>query len=436
MKDDVNTVVITFAHLSWQKGSVAQVVSFVREWRRANGPTRFVLVSQFPELDRPAAAELDVEIAGHRCGRGCSPNLQNLRWLASLWLAVLARRLGWEGAAPSLFRRNSVICAFHRADLVADLSGDSYRDRPGGFAPAHNALLLGVRLLGIPLAIISQSLGPFRWYNRGITARALNSADSIYLRERSTLAQLEMMGVAGERCLLAPDVAFALPLPPTEHLDWIWRRATAGATEKIWIGISMNCLMLDFTENSRIYIDQMTRLARHIHSTCGAGVLLVPHVFHSSALGMDDVVPCRELAHALGHPAWLRYLEDDHSPMELKGIISRCEALVAARMHAGIAGLSSGVPTMLLSWSHKYRALLAEIGLERFTWESSDGSVDELLATFDELWSCRARIRTQLEEYRDDAVVSIARVLGQVMARAGLSSDAGPRALQSTASAK
>jgi len=419
----MKTIVITFAHLSWQKGSVAQVVSFVKEWRRTNGPTRFVLVSQYPELDELPAEELGVEIAGHSFNHWSSPNIQNLRWLGSLWLAVVVHWLSKVGIARTWSFRNNVIRTFFEADLVADLSGDSYRDRPGGFAPAHNALLFGVRLLGKPLAIVSQSLGPFRSCHQAVTACALNGATCIYVREKSTIAKLEKIGVKLQNCILAPDVAFVLPKPQPDDLNSLWREATEPDTDQIWVGISMNCLMLDFTGNSDIYIGQMAEFATYIHETYGTNILLVPHVFHSSALGMDDVVPCSDLAAELGHPKWLSFLQDDHSPVELKGIISCCEVFIAARMHAGIASLSSGVPTIFLSWSHKYRALLEEIGLEQFTWESRDGTVEELILMFDDLWRDRVEIRKQLEAYTAGAAKSISDTIAQIARNTGLEQD-------------
>ena len=61
------TVLLTFATVSWQKGSAAQVQSLVAELRRTRPDLRFRLLSQCPELDGAAAKELGVEIGRASC---------------------------------------------------------------------------------------------------------------------------------------------------------------------------------------------------------------------------------------------------------------------------------------------------------------------------------------------------------------------------------
>lgn len=409
----MTNILLTFCHLSWQKGSVAQVISFVQEWRHVNGPANFTIVSQYPELDRKMAAELDIRVVGHNTGRWSSPNLQNLRWLGSLLLANWARLLQRIGIPVGLLLRNEVTRAFLETDMVADLSGDSYRDRPGGFSPAHNILSLAVRVLGKPLCLVSQSLGPFHPVNHALTRWALNGTACLYLREASTPRILDHMGAVRAPRVMAPDIAFKLPLPEAEALSALWDRVTAPPPRQPadWVGISTNCLMLDFKGHDGPYVDQMVALIRHIRSANNPNILLVPHVIHHRGLGTDDVEPCRQIAAALGAPPWLRFSEEDMSPIELKGLISKCEVFLAARMHAGIAGLSSSTPTAFLSWSHKYQALLADIGLEKFNWEFGTGTNFELLQMYDELWKNRTEIRDRLRTYNDSAGEKIAAAL-------------------------
>lgn len=83
-------------------------------------------------------------------------------------------------------------------------------------------------------------------------------------------------------------------------------------------------------------------------------------------------------------------------------------------MHAAIAALSSGVPTIMLSWSHKYPGLMEEIGLQKLVW-SLQSRAEELEALIEELWQERAVIRHRLHAYTraaQDAVhAEVARIL-------------------------
>lgn len=71
-------------------------------------------------------------------------------------------------------------------------------------------------------------------------------------------------------------------------------------------------------------------------------------------------------------------------------------------MHAAIAALSSNVPTIMLSWSHKYSGLMQEIGLEHCVWQSG-GCAAELEQLIDWTWERRGPIRAVLEAYNETA---------------------------------
>jgi polysaccharide pyruvyl transferase WcaK-like protein len=51
---------------------------------------------------------------------------------------------------------------------------------------------------------------------------------------------------------------------------------------------------------------------------------------------------------------------------DISTIVRGTEALVVSRFHAMVAGLSEGVPCLVIGWGHKYRDTMEDFGLERF----------------------------------------------------------------------
>lgn len=412
------TVFVTFGGLSWQKGSAAQLVSLTAVARALRGDVEFVLESHAFDLDAPAARELGIRLVGHPGSGRRSPREGSLRLLAVhggliAWAALKALGFDWRGLV-----QNSIAQSLLRANLVADLSGDSYRDRPGGVALAHTCFLLSAIWCGKPVAIVSQSLGPFKWYSRRLTRFCLNCTSRIYTREQRTSALLRGLGVNPDRITLAPDLAFCLPTA-TAHAT---RRflpddrggATRGDTGAI-IGISVSCLMKELSRRgSHHYLEKMARICTFIRTRYRAAVWLVPHVVTPRHWGQDDVAVARDILALVGQNSGVCAIEGDPSPCELKGVISQCDLFLGARMHAAIAALSSGVPTIMLSWSHKYPGLMEEIGLQKFVW-SLESRAEELEALIEELWQERAVIRHRLHAYTraaQDAVhAEVARIL-------------------------
>src|SRR5512143_579294 len=173
-------VLLTFATLSWQKGSAAQVVSLVNELRKLRQDIRFALLSHWPELDAGLAQDLGIDVVGPTFSRRAS---RDRRSIEMLWRhlrcagSAAARRIA--GRSP-LCRDDSVAQAYSEADLVIDLSGDSYRDPPGGVAFAHHGTFLAALSTGTPYALASQSIGPFRWPNGPFVRYLLNRAELVY----------------------------------------------------------------------------------------------------------------------------------------------------------------------------------------------------------------------------------------------------------------
>jgi len=408
---------LTFTNLSWQKGSAAQVVSFIREFRRIHGPTRFILLSQYCDLDNLLAKTCNVDVVGYPFTPGISPTLQNCRWLWQVVLTVIFYGLGKIRIKTAFLERNAIASALIQTDMVADLSGDSYRDRPGGFSLAHNIFLISMMLLSKPIVLVSQSLGPFRWYNRILTSMVLKKLNFIYVREKRSLALIEGLGVKSDNILLAPDIAFMLSVPD----EWKPRRSwqDAGVSERYpnhgVVGISVSCLMMELPDKGARYLDAIVAAASHAHEKYGARILLVPHVVNRPELGADDRGACKHVFDILGRPDWVMIVDGDCGPGELKGIISGCDLFVASRMHAGIAALSSSIPTIFLAWSHKYRGLLEEIGLEKYVWELEREHPSILPALLDDLWLNRIETRRILDAYRLLASQQITKTLKSIV---------------------
>jgi polysaccharide pyruvyl transferase WcaK-like protein len=393
------------------------VTSLVSELRRRRSDLCFSLLSHCPDRDAGPASDLGVELVGPAFAAGAGRDRRSVsllvRRLASAGVGGLARTLARRPAAlPEPVSR-----AYAASDFVVDLSGDSYRDRPGGFAAAHHANLLASRAAGVPYALASQSLGPFLRVNRAAARRLLSGAELLWIREANTRRLLLELGVDRSRLELAPDVAFALePLSP----DPIWRdeELERGRAERPSFAVSASHLAarLSRCEGGNRYLDGLTRLCAHLRRRYGGSIFLVPHEVGPPGFPTDDRATGDELAERLGRPRWLRPIVGDYAPGVLKGFIAQCDALVASRMHAGIAGLSSGVPTILVSWSHKYEGIASEIGMERCVWDPRRESAEELAAMFDRAWERREELTRKLLQYSAAARRRIEDACGRLIA--------------------
>ena len=411
-------IFITFGGLSWQKGSAAQLESLVAVVRSMRPDVEIVLESHAFDLDAPRARELGIGIVGHPGFGHRSPHEGSLRLVgihARLMVWAALKRLGcrWDRLV-----RHPAAQSLLKADLVVDLSGDSYRDRPGGFALAHNGFLLSALWCGKRVVVVSQSLGPFKWYSRFLTRYCLNRTPRIYIREQRTSDLLRELGIEPSRIALAPDLAFCLPAASDERAREVLPpevTRTLSNTARPVIGISVSCLVRGLeTDGARAYVANMARIIAFINSRYHAVILLVPHVVTPSSWGGDDVAVVTDLVEIMRRRADVFALTGDLSASDIKAAIGRCNLFLAARMHAAIAALSSDVPTIMLSWSHKYAGLMEQIGLERFVW-NIESPVEQLEQLIEEGWKARRDIRQTLRAYNQAARQMVRQEVAEIM---------------------
>ena len=411
----VSDVLLTFATVSWQKGSAAQVASLVHQLRTVRNDFRFLLLSHCPELDREPAARLGIDVIDPGFGPEASRNRRSVSMLYKRLMSVPRSRRRHTRHVWRKRPGEPLAEAYSRADLMLDLSGDSYRDPPGGFALAHHANLLASLAARTPYALVSQSLGPFRAPNRPLARYFLNRARLLYVREKRTRDLLVALGVSADHIGLAPDVAFALPSASPEPI-WKGEAWDPDRLARPWIALSLSdlALKLGAGKSGNVYLEEMARVSQHVRSRYGASVILVPHEINPPYYGSDDRSAGDALFEGLGRPSWMWPIRGDYDPARLKGLIGECDAVVAARMHAGIAGLSSGIPTLVVAWSHKYRGVMEEIGLGDFVWDQVEGQRGVLDPLFDRLWERRDPVRQRLLAYTEKARLEIAQMCARI----------------------
>ena len=154
-----------------------------------------------------------------------------------------------------------------------------------------------------------------------------------------------------------------------------------------------------------------------------ARVVLVPHVLTAPGHPESDVRAAEQVRRQLGNQAQGRVevLPPDYSPAELKWIIGRTSWFCGTRMHSTIAGLSSGVPTVALSYSIKTAGVfqtcqMGDCVLELRELATSD-VVDGLLKAWRRRRSIKQRLATSIPKVRRSATDQMHEIVKRVTER-------------------
>jgi len=366
----MTTILITNAYSARNKGDAGIVAGMIESLRRqkvfadaeisissAAGPAE----AGFPEPVIHSFTSL-------KNGLSNTPRLQQLGFLflvyplTLLWIA--GRRIfGLDLPVWAPLRR--LLRAYDAADLVVAAGGGYLYTRS---AVRGTVILLSViygyhcaALLGKPVYLFSQSIGPFAGrFQQWLVRRSLCGVRMVFAREDDTLRRLEQLAAGRNMPEVhsAVDAAFLLdtaapqgdlPPPPPGGIR-------VGLTVRDWF---------TFPPEQQRYETMMAGFAGWLTEEMGAAVFLVPQVtFHGG--GDDDRIPARRVKALAGNNPQLHLIEDELDPAGIRGLCGAMDLFVGTRMHSNIFALSMTVPVLAVGYQPKTRGIMSRLGLENF----------------------------------------------------------------------
>jgi polysaccharide pyruvyl transferase WcaK-like protein len=141
------------------------------------------------------------------------------------------------------------------------------------------------------------------------------------------------------------------------------------------------------------------KLIDHLIRTKGARVVLIPHVFGEEENSESDQTVCEGLYRDLKfkYADRLYFARGKYDQSEVKYIIGLCDLFIGSRMHACIAALSQGIPTVPVAYSKKFTGVMETIGVESYVADPRTMDEDEILCTVDRAWAEKDNICRHLE---------------------------------------
>lgn len=247
-------------------------------------------------------------------------------------------------------------------DVVVDIgSGDSFSDIYGfkRFIKIYGLKKL-VHNPRERLLISPQTFGPFNsWWSKYLAKDALRNSFKVFSRDELSLGRVSRLfnGQQPESVYLTTDVAFALeklaikpeyfPLLSKSRIN-IGLNVSGLLYTGGYSGKNQFSLKLDYKK----FIDQVIDRYRNQENTT---VWLIPHVFQISNPSFEsDLDIAESLVERFEN---VKIAPVFKGPRDAKTFISEMDVVLASRMHAAIAAVSTGTACIPLSYSIKFEGL-------------------------------------------------------------------------------
>jgi len=302
---------------------------------------------------------------------------------------------------------------YANADLVLDFNGDIFpSDTRRVRVLVHALELLCIAQLGIPMIEFVSSPGPFNsWFTRIISKLVFNQFTIFLNREPLSSALLEQIGLKQVPIVNTACPAFLLETIEKEQAQKLLSQESVDVDTKPLIGITLcgynlNSLRTwskpEHFEDLVIYIPMLQYFLDDLH----AHVFLLPHVYRTNPYtysrelingpDYDILLNLYNLLDGDKYSSQLKLIKGKYSPSEAKGMIGQCDLFISGRLHAGVAALSQGVPTIFLAYGHKHRGFASLLHHEKYVHEGKDP--DQLLYLVKDAWENRQKISYTLHQ--------------------------------------
>ncbi|WP_426404385.1 polysaccharide pyruvyl transferase family protein [Streptomyces sp. R-07] len=257
--------------------------------------------------------------------------------------------------------------------------------RPWGFPYALFLLCAGGRLTGTPVALVGVGAAPIR--NRPTRALVRWSARlAAYrsYRDGQSRDAMRAMGVDTARDAVHPDLAFALPAPPSS----VPSRAPGPVCVGVMAFHGGNDDRARAEEIHRRYLDGTIRFVRALVEE-GRPVRLLT--------GDDvDAPVVAAILDAVDSP--LVTAAETSSLADLMKEMAAADTAVAIRYHNLICALKTGTPVLAVTYAAKSDALMAGMGLGEYCHPARELDADRLLEQFRTLEKRSPELRQTLTE--------------------------------------
>ena len=379
--------VITGVTLTGNMGGSAMLHATLQQLRCRFPGAKFELLSIYPKADRQCNRESDLDIVP-------ATPLKLLTWYMPL---TLLGAVG-SGIRSLLSRRSAFFQSLESADAVIDLSGIALVDGRGFPLLWYNlsCALPGI-IWGKPVFKLSQALGPFKTRTNQLLAKPLLEHCAVVVaRGEQSREFLFELGIRKTRAL--PDVSFALTIHEDIQLQAAQVFRELDGSDRPWVIVSPSQVVANLCSSCGInFLEQFRQFVEGLLKDETHNVLVLPHSLGTGRSKNNDIDLCRELYRSLKSKPHVFLHIPAADPVLLRAMIGQAAFFIGCRFHAVVAALITGVPCLILGWSHKYREMAAAFDADIPSVDFSAFSVHALTEAFQSAWQMRDLTHAKLQ---------------------------------------
>ncbi|MFH1601785.1 MAG: polysaccharide pyruvyl transferase family protein [Candidatus Shapirobacteria bacterium] len=363
------------------RGSEALLRVRTESIRKLVPQVKFYVLTVYTETCRPIKGVEYIKTFGAR-----REKFRSLKY----FIATLVKAISWTFSAWTYrffnYCPNKSVKKLSSSEIFISSDGDVLGEDYGFFPLLWRMYFLSLGIvMKKPVFIYAAGPGPFKSrLGKAISRFLFKRCIYISVREKGSLDHLAGLGIDKKKIDLVADSAFLLK-PAAKNLNY--RRKG-----KKLIGVAVSELVSAYgfppKEGKNPYVsfvDFMAGLIDWIIENLNADIIMVAHAIQAKR---DDYQTAQDIFKRIKNKNKVKILSKSFGAADYKKAISHCDLMIASRLHAAIAALSSFVPAIGIAYSHKMDGIYRSLGV-------GDLVID--------IKTCDGRIKTKIKKALADS---------------------------------
>jgi colanic acid/amylovoran biosynthesis protein len=368
-------------------GGASMLEAAIQTISAKDSKAEFSVYSVYPKLDAKAHSYKNVKVYDAR------------PLVLALWINPLALLYKILPPLRSLLKKSRLLRPIVEADVLLDQGGVTFVKGRTVFLIYNVATILPAMIVGTPVVKCSQALGDFSGkINKMMAKIFLPRTNKIFARgdmTRSYLDDLKLNNVE-----TSADYAFLMEVSK-ENNDSVGKLFNSYVIERKGKTICIVPSKLVRKKVDRTGGDYVSLMIDFINKLVGEGydVILLPHStrFYTDKTHNNDVPVCREIAAGVKSYRF-HFINQELNAQQVRAVIGRSDILITSRFHGMVSGLASGVPTLVVGWSHKYKEVMDQFGLAGHALSTKELTLERLESEFRGIFRDKKKIKRQIAE--------------------------------------
>jgi colanic acid/amylovoran biosynthesis protein len=252
------------------------------------------------------------------------------------------------------------------ADIIIGTGGSFINDfySPGNWGRLWGYLFS--KIIGKPVFIYSQSIGPLSGVNKKLATYVLNKIDLISVRDEITMDKLISYGVEPSKIYVAADAAFAMDLDKKTSLDKYKLEDDYLFNEnELTISVSVRKWNHYNNDNGhREYVNAFAETLDYLIKNKNAQIVFASTCSGFAGYHTDDRVVAFEIIENMEYSHNnVKVLTSELTPQELVEFYKKMDLHIGTRMHSNILALLANTPIVPIEYEFKTRGLMEFFGI-------------------------------------------------------------------------